>query len=168
MNIRIVISLFTFILLIPCEPGSAQSLKYSEAQKLLTENISEQKSTQEINNKLTSESQNVANSNSTPQLDLNIIQNHNKAKEKSISRRYFKTLTGRNLNIYGLNEFNQQQNENLLFFNVIGKDYKLGPGDIIQVIITGLNSLNKTFQVMNDGTISLENIYPINYLDIHL
>ena len=174
MNIRYFSSLLTLITFIFCQPSLAQSLTGLEVQKLfienqsILENVPAQNTTQEINTKPTSENQNVANSLNTRQLDLTNTPIQNTPNGQSLSNRYFKALTGQNLNIYGLNEFNQQQNENLLFFNVIGKDYKLGPGDTIQIIITGLSSLNKTFQVMNDGTISLENIYPFNVSNITL
>ena len=69
-------------------------------------------------------------------------------------------MTGEYLDIYGANEFNQPQDDELLFFNTLGKNYQLAPGDIIQVIITGLRSSNDSYQIMNDGTITLEDIYP--------
>ena len=40
--------------------------------------------------------------------------------------RYFYALIGEDLNIYGSNEFNQPQDDSLLFFNTIGKNYQLG------------------------------------------
>jgi len=168
MNILYLSSLITFITFILCQPSLSQSLSGSEAQKLLMENpsilenIKEKQSTEVINKKLTSENQNVANSSYNPQQDVAIAPIPDTSNEQSLSTRYYRALTGQDLNIYGLNEFNQQQNEDLLFFNTIGNDYQLGPGDTIQIIIIGLSALNETYQVMNDGTISLENIYPIN------
>ncbi|MDC0121911.1 SLBB domain-containing protein, partial [Amylibacter sp.] len=88
--------------------------------------------------------------------------------EKSMLMRYFYALTGEDLNIYGSNEFSQTQDNSLLFFNTIGKNYQLAPGDTIQIIITGLSPSNETYQVMNDGTITLENVYPLNVNNLNL
>ena len=82
--------------------------------------------------------------------------------------RYFYALIGEDLNIYGSNEFNQPQDDSLLFFNTIGKNYQLAPGDTIQITITGLSPSNENYQVMNDGTITLENIYPLNVNNLNL
>ena len=82
--------------------------------------------------------------------------------------RYFYALSGENLNIYGSNEFNQPQDDSLLFFNTIGRNYQLAPGDTIQITITGLSPSNENYQVMNDGTITLENIYPLNVNNLNL
>ena len=35
----------------------------------------------------------------------------------------------------------------LLFFNTIGKNYQLAPGDTVQITITGLISSNEEYQV---------------------
>ena len=56
----------------------------------------------------------------------------------------------------------------LLFFNTVGKNYQLAPGDTIQVTITGLSPSDKNYQVMNDGTITLENVYPLNVNNLNL
>ena len=98
-------------------------------------------------------------SQSTDQLELN---------EKSMLMRYFYALIGEDLNIYGSNEFNQTQDDSLLFFNTIDKKYQLAPGDTIQVTITGLSPSDETYQVMNDGTITLENVYPLNVNNLNL
>jgi protein involved in polysaccharide export with SLBB domain len=82
--------------------------------------------------------------------------------------RYFYALIGEDLNIYGSNEFNQPQDDSLLFFNTIGKNYQLAPGDTIQITITGLSPSNENYQVMNDGTITLENVYPLNVNNLNL
>ena len=82
--------------------------------------------------------------------------------------RYFYALIGEDLNIYGSNEFNQPQDDSLLFFNTIGKNYQLAPGDTIQITITGLSPSNENYQVMNDGTITLENVYPLNINNLNL
>ena len=174
MNIRYLSSLVTFIIFIFCQPSLAQSLSDLEAQKLLIENpsifekILKQKTNQGANKKLTSESQIIVNTNDLPQLNLTESKIQNEVNSRSLSSRYFKALTGQDLNIYGSNEFNQSQNDSLLFFNTTGKDYKLAPGDIIQITITGLSASNNDYQVMNDGTIALENISPLNVNNLTL
>ena len=83
-------------------------------------------------------------------------------KEIAASSKYFKTLTGELLNIYGMNEFSQKSDENLLFFNTVGDNYELAPGDVLRVTVRGLNSYSDSYQVNNDGTIILEDLYPVN------
>ena len=167
MNIQHLIILLTFILFSFCQSSLAQSLNDLEVQKLLIENSTAQKTIEKTNSKLISENQNVFNSINTPTLDLTKNTNQNK-NIQSLSNIYFKALTGQSLNIYGLNEFNQPEDDSLLFFNTIGKNYQLAPGDKIQITITGLSASNEIYQVMNDGTIALENIYPLNVNNLNL
>ena len=118
--------------------------------------------------KLISENQNVANTDNNLQIDLSQAINQRDINEKSMLMRYFYALIGEDLNIYGSNEFNQPQDDSLLFFNTIGKNYQLAPGDTIQITITGLSPSNENYQVMNDGTITLENVYPLNVNNLNL
>ena len=115
-----------------------------------------------------SENQNVANTDNNLQIDLSQAINQRDINEKSMLMRYFYALIGEDLNIYGSNEFNQPQDDSLLFFNTIGKNYQLAPGDTIQITITGLSPSNENYQVMNDGTITLENVYPLNVNNLNL
>jgi protein involved in polysaccharide export with SLBB domain len=173
MNILILRNLFIFILFFLGQPIFAQSVNDVNLQKLLIENpsilnnISQQDKTT-FDNKLISENRNVENTDNNLQIDLSQAVDQSKVNEKSMLMRYFYALIGEDLNIYGSNEFNQPQDEGLLFFNTIGKDYQLAPGDIIQVTITGLSPSNENYQVMNDGTITLENVYPLNVSNLNL
>ena len=142
-------------------------------QKLLIENPSilnnipqQDKTTFDQNQ--TSKNQNVASTNDNLKIDLSQDINQRDINEKSMLMKYFYALIGEDLNIYGSNEFNQPQDDSLLFFNTIGENYQLAPGDTIQVTITGLSPSNKNYQVMNDGTITLENIYPLNVNNLNL
>jgi len=161
------------ILLTLGQPSFAQSINDANLQKLLIENpsivnnLSKQDETT-INQKLMSENQDVANTDKNLQIDLSQASGQKKVNVKSMLMRYFFALSGEDLNIYGSNEFNQPQDEGLLFFNTIGKDYQLAPGDTIQITITGLSPSNKNYQVMNDGTITLENVYPLNVNNLNL
>ena len=135
MNIQYFSSLIVFITLTLCQSSLAQSINVLDAQKLLIENpsilenIPAKTKNQNYNQMLTSENQSVVNSADTPQLDLTIPTIQNTTNSQSLSNRYFKALTGQSLNIYGSKEFNQAQKNNLLFFNTIGKNYQLAPGD---------------------------------------
>jgi protein involved in polysaccharide export with SLBB domain len=101
-------------------------------------------------------------------IDLSRAVDQREASKKPMLMKYFYALTGEDLNTYGSNEFNKLQDDGLLFFNTTGKNYQLAPGDTVQITITGLSSSNESYQVMNDGTISLENLYPINVSNLNL
>ena len=129
----------------------------------------------QINKEIISQSQTVVNSEDFLKRDQKNSEKENLPDIKSrlpnarsLLKRYFRLLTGENLDIYGSNEFNQPQDDSLLFFNTIGKEYKLAPGDVIQITITGLDSSNKSYQIANDGTLTLENIYPMNVENLSL
>ena len=173
MNILFIRNLFIFILLILGQPSFAQSINDANLQKVLTENPSiinnlpnQNKNT--VDQKLISENQNVANADNNLQIDLSQTINEKLVTKKSMLMRYFNALIGEDLDIYGSNEFNQSQDDDLLFFNTVGKNYQLAPGDTIQITIIGLSSSDKNYQVMNDGTITLENIYPLNVNNLNL
>ena len=176
MNIPILRNLFIFILLTLGQQSFAQSINDANLQRLLIENplISKNFPQQDKNSseeKLISEKQSVANTDNNLQLDLSQASDQSdqrEVNEKSMLMRYFYALIGKDLNIYGSNEFNQPQDDSLLFFNTIGKNYQLAPGDTIQITITGLSPSNENYQVMNDGTITLENVYPLNVNNLNL
>ncbi|MDA9927165.1 SLBB domain-containing protein [Amylibacter sp.] len=173
MNILLLRNLFIFILLFLGQPSFAQSINDANLQKILTENPSlvkniPQQDKTTFDQKLISGSRNVANTVNNLQIDLSQAIDQSDVSEKSMLMRYFYALTGEDLNIYGSNEFKQTQDDSLLFFNTIGKNYQLAPGDTIQITITGLSSSNENYQVMNDGTITLENIYPLNVNNLNL
>ncbi|MDB2337653.1 SLBB domain-containing protein [Amylibacter sp.] len=173
MNILILRNVLIFTLLILGQQSFAQSFNDANLQKVLTENPSilnniPNKDKNTVDQKQISENQNVANTDNNLQIDLSQASNQIKVNEKSMLMRYFYALIGEDLNIYGSNEFNQPQDDSLLFFNTIGKNYQLAPGDTIQITITGLSPSNENYQVMNDGTITLENVYPLNVNNLNL
>ncbi|MDC1270118.1 SLBB domain-containing protein, partial [Amylibacter sp.] len=171
MNIRILRYLSFLILVSLCQPILAQSMSVEDIQALVGEDLSGFDTLvpkeDDTNQNLISQNRDIVNSTENTQLDLSIgeIQNSN---AQSLSNRYFRALTGQNLNIYGSNEFNQQQDDNLLFFNTVGKDYQLASGDVIQVTITGLNASNNNYQVLKDGTITLEKETPFYVNNLNL
>jgi polysaccharide export outer membrane protein len=79
----------------------------------------------------------------------------------SVIQQYFKILTGRSLEIYGAQEFSQKQDEQLLFFNTVGKNYRLAPGDVVRVTLRGLNQSNESYKIGNDGSLTLPNLPPV-------
>ena len=173
MNIHTLRNLFIFILFILGQSSLAQSINDAGLQKLLIENTSiidnfPKQDKKTIDQKQISGNQNVANTDSDLQIDLSQAINQIDINEKSMLLKYFYALIGEDLNIYGSNEFNQPQDDSLLFFNTIGKSYQLAPGDTIQITITGLSPSDKSYQVMNDGTITLENVSPINVNNLNL
>jgi len=173
MNIQTLRNLFIFILLILGHSSFAQSINDPNLQKLLYENQSvlnnlTKKDKNAYEKKRISTNQNVANTDDNLQIDLSKIVDQRDVNQKSMLMRYFYALIGKDLNIYGSNEFNQPQDDGLLFFNTIGKNYQLAPGDTIQITITGLSPSDETHQVMNDGTITLENVYPLNVNNLNL
>ena len=175
---------FTALVLLFCFSMSAysQSLSNKDLQNLLLENPSILKESSEfkkferngINSKsqkqnmLASENKVIPNADNELLLNLNTFKTKDKLESVSILKKYFENLSGDLLNIYGSNEFNQTQDENILFFNTPGKNYQLAPGDEIQVTITGQAASNNNYRVQNDGTITLENMYPLNVDNLRL
>ena len=135
MNIHTLRNLFIFILFILGQSSLAQSINDAGLQKLLIENTSiidnfPKQDKKTIDQKQISGNQNVANTDSDLQIDLSQAINQIDINEKSMLLKYFYALIGEDLNIYGSNEFNQPQDDSLLFFNTIGKSYQLAPGEI--------------------------------------
>jgi protein involved in polysaccharide export with SLBB domain len=82
----------------------------------------------------------------------------------SILQRYFSILAGETLPIFGAKEFSKAENQDLLFFNTIGRDYQLGPGDIVNLTLRGLNELDAKINITNDGKLIVQNLLPISVL----
>ena len=173
MNILFLRVLF-IITLISWQPSFAQSNNDDIVQELLLENPSlldelEQNKPPAIEQKLTSKRPSVVNTdNNGLQLNLSEEIVSSGVNEKSMLTRYFYALTGEDLNIYGSSEFNRPQDDSMLFFNTTGKNYQLAPGDTIQVTITGLSASNDIYQVLNDGTITLDNKYPFSVSNLNI
>ena len=128
MNIPILRNLFIFILFFLGQPSFAQSINDANLQKVLTENPSiinnfPKKDKNIFDQKQISENQDVLNTDNNLQINLSQAINPRDINEKSMLMRYFYALIGEDLNIYGSNEFNRSQNDSLLFFNTIGKNY---------------------------------------------
>ena len=110
----------------------------------------------------TSQSSNTANALDVLENQAILVQSDGDTESKtSIVQQYFKILTGEQLEVYGAQEFSQKQDNKLLFFNTIGKNYQLAPGDIIRVTLRGLNSSDRTYQINNNGILILPDLRPI-------
>ena len=101
------------------------------------------------------------NSNDLRNPNISTIQIVEEKPTLSQIEQYYHLLTPESLPIYGQDAFSNQENPNLLFFNTMGRDYRLAPGDIINVVIRGLNPLDKKLQISMDGMIVLPNLQPI-------
>ena len=80
---------------------------------------------------------------------------------KSVLSQYFSILTGQALRVYGADEFRQTQDENLIFFNTTGQDYRLAAGDVLRVTLRGFEEVDQTVQIGRDGFLVLSNLPPI-------
>ena len=86
--------------------------------------------------------------------------------EASMVEQYFKILTGKNLQVYGSNEFAQSQDGNLLFFNTFGNKYRLAPGDVLRINLRGFVEFDGNNKVTRDGKIILSGLPPIDVAGI--
>ena len=75
---------------------------------------------------------------------------------------YYKILTGFELPVYGVEEFNQEEKSELLFFNTMSKDYQLAAGDILKITIRGLRELDESLKIGTDSNLILSSLPPIS------
>ena len=84
----------------------------------------------------------------------------------SVVENYFNILTGDDLGLFGSDEFSQGQDNNLLFFNTVGRDYKLAPGDVLKINLRGFLEMDGVHKVSRNGTVTLPSLPPINVVGI--
>ena len=84
----------------------------------------------------------------------------------SVVENYFNILTGEDLGLFGSDEFSQGQDDNLLFFNTVGRDYKLAPGDVLKINLRGFLEMDGVHKVSRNGTVTLPSLPPINVVGI--
>ena len=84
----------------------------------------------------------------------------------SVIENYFKILTGSDLNIYGAREFSQGQDSSLLFFNTVGREYRLAPGDVLRINLRGFLEIDGSYKVTRDGKITLASLPPVDVAGI--
>ena len=82
------------------------------------------------------------------------------AREESVIQRYYSILTRDVLPIYGAAEFGQSQDTQLLFFNTMGKDYRLAAGDVLRVTLRGLTESDASYKIGRDGNLILPALPP--------
>ena len=80
---------------------------------------------------------------------------------ESVIQRYYSILTGNVLPIYGAAEFAQSQDEQLLFFNTMGKEYRLAAGDVVRVTLRGLIESDSSYKIGRDGNLILPSLAPL-------
>ena len=76
-------------------------------------------------------------------------------REESVIQRYYSILARDVLPIYGAAEFGQSQDTQLLFFNTMGKDYRLAAGDVLRVTLRGLSESDASYKIGRDGNLIL-------------
>ena len=109
------------------------------------------------------QSSETANATDVVQDEKILLQSEGKIQtETSVVQRYFRILTDTKLEVYGAQEFSQQQDSQLLFFNTVGKNYQLAPGDVINITLRGLKNLDQTFKINKNGNLILPDRQPIN------
>ena len=84
------------------------------------------------------------------------------AREESVIQRYYSILTQDVLPIYGAAEFGQSQDTQLLFFNTMGKDYRLAAGDVLRVTLRGLTESDASYKIGRDGNLILPALAPFS------
>ena len=82
--------------------------------------------------------------------------------EESVIQRYYSILTRDVLPIYGTAEFGQSQDTQLLFFNTMGKDYRLAAGDVLRVTLRGLTESDASYKIGRDGNLILPALAPFS------
>ena len=83
-------------------------------------------------------------------------------REESVIQRYYSILTRDVLPIYGAAEFGQSQDTQLLFFNTMGKDYRLAAGDVLRVTLRGLTESDASYKIGRDGNLILPALAPFS------
>lgn len=83
-------------------------------------------------------------------------------KEESVIQRYYHILAGDHLPIYGAQEFEQSQDSQILFFNTMGKDYRLAAGDVLRVTLRGLTESDASYKIGRDGNLILPTLAPFS------
>ena len=84
------------------------------------------------------------------------------ATSESVIQRYYRILTSDFLPIYGASEFAQSQDTELLFFNTMGKDYRLAAGDVLRVTLRGITESDNSYKIGRDGNLILPTLPPLS------
>jgi protein involved in polysaccharide export with SLBB domain len=145
-------------------PATAQVLTQQVIQSELGQML--------LGNQLTSEQPSAVLENSTelpsqdgealaPVEELDAISaNDQRPKSLSASQLYFKSLLGEDLQPFGLSEFKNSGNSELLLFNAISEEYKLSAGDSLQVVIRGLYPATLSVVIDRNGAVALPQFLP--------
>ena len=74
---------------------------------------------------------------------------------------YFARLTGSALSVFGERQFSIESSPELLFFNSVGKDYVLGPGDELAISMRGILEKDVSITVDREGSLILPSLEPL-------
>ena len=75
--------------------------------------------------------------------------------------RYYRSMTGQVLPIFGLQTFQQAPAEGLTLYNTFGDDYRLAPGDVLDLSIRGIRNLDQMVRVDRQGFVKLSDYRPL-------
>ncbi|MDC0634152.1 SLBB domain-containing protein [Planktomarina sp.] len=100
------------------------------------------------------------------QEEIIVAPNKKPETAKSVVENYFNILTGDDLSMFGSDEFSQGQDNNLLFFNTVGRDYKIAPGDVLKISLRGFLEMDGVHKVSRNGKVTLPSLPPINVVGI--
>ena len=81
--------------------------------------------------------------------------------EMSILKRYYSILSGELLSVYGAAEFDQKLDDELLFFNMMSRDYRLSAGDVVRITLRGFEEHDLSLKVTMDGMLFIKSLPPI-------
>ena len=84
-----------------------------------------------------------------------------KTSEPSFISDYFARLTGSALSVFGERQFSIESSPELLFFNSVGKDYVLGPGDELSISVRGMLEKDFSITVDREGSLILPSLEPL-------
>ena len=167
--------LFTFALMLsacmttPASSQTAEQQMFLQANPGLAQQLQRQVGAQ--NNSGTSEGAGVPTSGEIKVLNADdavsdpslLTQSRaSDAREESVIQRYYSILTRDVLPIYGAAEFGQSQDTQLLFFNTMGKDYRLAAGDVLRVTLRGLTESDASYKIGRDGNLILPALPPFS------
>ena len=98
--------------------------------------------------------------------NITVKENTENETTNSVVENYFRILTGNRLSMFGSDEFSQDQDDSLLFFNTLGRGYKLAPGDVLQINLRGFLEVDGVYKVSRNGTVTLPSLPPIKVVGI--
>ena len=113
-------------------------------------------------NQKTPQSRNTEDFKTNKKYGENIKTTSTVLEDLSNVEKYYQLLISDKLPIFGHQAFSIPQGSDILYFNTVSKDYKLAPGDVLQVTVRGINPIDRQVQVSQFGNIILPKLIPVN------